>query len=57
MVSIPKDFPSHILHLSNDDVSDTFAISFHSENLVFVAGGDMKLDFRAAAIRVVGVSG
>lgn len=46
-----------VLHLGNDHVSDAFAIGFHSENLVFVAGGDVELDLGAAAIRVVGVSG
>lgn len=54
---IRKDVPSDILHLSDDHVSDAFAISFHPENLVFVARGNMELDFRAATIRVIGVSG
>lgn len=46
-----------MLHLSDDHMSHAFAISFHTEDLIVVAGGDVELDFGAAAVRVVGIGG
>lgn len=45
------------LYLSDDHVSDAMAVSFHSEDLVVVAGGDVELDSGAAAVGVVGIRG
>lgn len=54
---IPGEIATDIFYLGNDHVSDAFAVSFHSEDLVVVAGGDVELDFGAAAVRVVAIRG
>lgn len=42
-----------ILYISNDNITDAVAISFHSEEFILVALGNVELDERAAAVWVI----
>lgn len=42
-------------YLSYDQLANTFAVGFHSKNVIVVASGDVELDEGAAAVCVIGV--
>lgn len=45
------------VYLSYDQVTDAFAVCFHSKNIFLIASGDDEVDEGAAAVRVVSVGG
>lgn len=46
---------TEILHLSNDQVTNTIAVSLHSKHFASVASRDVEIDEGAAAVRVISI--
>lgn len=46
-----------MFHLCNDDITDSFAVSFHGEDVSVVSFGDVEHDVGAASVGLVCVRG